>query len=308
MAERFDCIIVGGGPAGLTAALYGARAQMKTLLIEMAVSGGQAATTGIIENYPGFVEGIPGPDLTINMEEQAKRFGAQFVQAEVEKIEVSGDEFAVTAFGERYIGRTLIYAGGAHPRELGVKGEPEFRGAGVSYCATCDGYFFRNKIVAVIGGGDAAVEEGMYLQKLASKVYLIHRRHELRATAVVQERASKSGMEFVWDTVVEEVEGKNAVTGLKLRNLVTGAASQIAVDGVFVYVGYTPNSGLLKGLVGMDEHGYVITGDNMGTNVPGLFAAGDVRQKSLRQVVTAVADGAVAAVSAEKYLAAKVTA
>ncbi|RKO67182.1 thioredoxin-disulfide reductase [Desulfofundulus salinus] len=299
----YDVAIIGGGPAGLTAGIYAARAKLKSVLIERGMTGGLAATTEFIENYPGFSEGIGGPELMSRMEAQARRFGLEILNSNVEDLKKDNLNFIVKTEDAEIKTRTVIVATGAQPQRLNVRGEETFHGRGVSYCATCDGAFFKDKRVAVVGGGDAAVEEAMFLTKFATRVFIIHRRGELRATKIVQERARQNPrIEFIWHSVVDEIMGKETVTGVRIKDVRTGQTSELPVDGVFIYIGYSPNSSIVKELVKLDEWGYILTDANMQTSCPGLFAAGDVRQKSLRQVVTAVADGAIAAVSAEKYL------
>ena len=298
-----DLVIIGGGPAGLTAGLYAARAALDTVLIERGMPGGQAASTERIENYPGFPEGVDGPELTMKMAEQAQRFGCEIVYSDVEKLERMENGFKITYGDGELIAKTVIVTSGAKPKFLGVKGESEFHGRGVSYCATCDGAFFRDADLAVIGGGDAAVEEAMFLTKFASKVYIIHRRGELRATQILQERARKNNkIEFVWHSVLEEVQGNQKVESVLIRDVRTNEKKELKVDGVFVYVGTEANSELIKDFVQLDKSGYAVVGEDTTTDVPGLFIAGDLRKKPLRQVVTAAADGAVAAAQAEKYL------
>lgn len=299
----YDVIIIGGGPAGLTAGLYAGRANLKTALVERGMPGGQAATTEMIENYPGFPEGIMGPELMMRMADQARRFGVEFVTTNVERVREEDGRFILSCTDREMVGRALIIATGAEPKELGVKGERELRGRGVSYCATCDGAFFRDKKVAVVGGGDAAVEEALFLTKLVDKVYLIHRRDALRATKVLQERAfANPKIEFIWNTTGAEILGTDKVEALLLQDAKTGEKRSIAVDGIFIYIGMKPNTEFIRELARVDEGGYLITDDNLMTSIPGIFAAGDVRQKKLRQVITAAADGAMAAVAVEKYL------
>ncbi|MCG0276100.1 MAG: thioredoxin-disulfide reductase [Thermosediminibacteraceae bacterium] len=299
----YDLAIIGAGPAGLSAAVYGARARLSTVIIEKMYPGGQAAITDIIENYPGFPEGIGGAELTEAMKKQAERFGAQFLNGDVEKIEKQDNKFVIQLKHETLEAKAVILAMGAEARKLGVKGEKEFIGRGVSYCATCDGAFYTDRPVMVVGGGDTAIGEAIYLTHFASSVTVVHRRNELRATKILQERAFKNEkIKFIWDSVVEEIKGGDAVEEVVVRNVKTGEKSSVPVDGVFVAIGWDPNTAIVKDLVQLNERGYIITDENMATNVPGLFAAGDIREKSLRQVVTAVADGAIAAVSAEKYL------
>ncbi|MDK2856146.1 MAG: thioredoxin reductase [Bacillota bacterium] len=299
----YDVIIIGGGPAGLAAGLYAGRAKLKTLLLEQMLAGGQAATTDLIENYPGAPEGTTGSKLTERMEEQAKKFGVEFLMAQVTDVDLHGREKIVITSEGRYQGKTVIIATGATHRKLGCPGEEEFTGRGVSYCATCDGAFYEDLPVAVVGGGDSAITEALFLTKFASRVYVVHRRDALRATKVVQDKAfAEPKIEFVWNSVVEEIKGGEMVEALRLRNVKTGALQDLPVKGVFIYVGLVPNTGFLKGQVQLDERGYIPVTANMETNVPGVFAAGDVTVKLLRQVVTAVGDGATAAVAAEKYI------
>lgn len=301
--EQRELIIVGGGPAGLSAGIYAARARLDVLLLEHAMPGGLAASTEFIENYPGFSEGIGGAELMSQMEAQARRFGLEIISAGANELECSNDWFIVRTDNDVLRSRTVILATGARPQFLHVPGEEELRGRGVSYCATCDGAFFRGKTVAVIGGGDAAVEEAMFLTRFAGKVFLIHRRGELRATRVVQQRARENDrIEFIWHSVVRKIIGRETVEGILIEDRRTGETRRLDVDGIFIYVGQQPVSHLIEKLVEVDRHGYVITDQNMRTNCPGLFAAGDVRKKLLRQVITAVADGAIAAVAVEKYL------
>ncbi|HBC94683.1 MAG TPA: thioredoxin-disulfide reductase [Pelotomaculum sp.] len=303
--EKRDLVIIGGGPAGLSAGIYSARAALNTLLLERGVPGGMVVNTQNIENYPGF-PGIGGPELMMQMEKQARGFGLEIMPLNVEKIEPSATDITVVTDKGSIKTDALILATGAQPQLLNVKGEAEYTGRGVSYCATCDGAFFRGKKVAVVGGGDAAVEEAIYLTKFAEKVYVIHRRGELRATKVVQQRAfTNPKIEFVWHSVVDEINGTDTVEVALLRDVRNNFRSRLSADGVFIYIGYQPNSNLVKDIVKMDDKGYIITDENMLTSQPGIYAAGDVRQKLLRQVVTAVADGAIAAVAAEKYLEAQ---
>lgn len=299
----YDLAIIGAGPAGLSAAIYGARARLSTVVIEKMYPGGQAAITDVIENYPGFTEGISGSELAEAMKKQAEKFGAEFLNGEVQKIERQGEKFVLHLKKETVEAKAVILAMGALARKLGVKGEKEFTGRGVSYCATCDGAFYMDRKVMVVGGGDTAIEDALFLTHFASKVIVVHRRNELRATKILQERAfNNEKIEFIWDSVVEEIKGADAVQEVVVKNVKTGEIKSVPVDGVFIAIGWDPNTAVVRDLVKLNEKGYIITDENMGTGVPGLFAAGDVREKSLRQVVTAVADGAIAAVSAEKYL------
>ncbi|MDO8671718.1 MAG: thioredoxin-disulfide reductase [Dehalococcoidia bacterium] len=303
-SDLYDVVILGGGPGGLTAALYAARARLKTLVIEKGIPGGQAATTFHVENYPGFPEGVSGMEISQLMEQQATRFGAVITYDEILGIDVYDQKVKVVRGSDaNYRARAIIIATGAEQSKLGVPGEELYRGRGVSYCATCDGAFFRDKVVAVIGGGDSAVEEGDFLTRFASKVVIIHRRNALRAAKVIQERAfANPKIEFRWDSVVQEIKGDNFVNTLTLVNLKSEGRSTLHAEGVFVYVGLNPNSGFLKGVVALDPGGYVITNEEMETNVAGIFAIGDVRRKSLRQIITAAGDGAVAAMAADRYL------
>jgi thioredoxin reductase (NADPH) len=300
----FDVIIVGGGPAGLTAGLYTSRARLKTLLIEKGLIGGQVTTTEFVENYPGFEEGITGTELAMKMEKQAKRFGLEIMQGSVETLSLEGKMKKITLEGnDIYETKSIIIATGAHPKHLRIAGEDAFRGKGVSYCATCDGAFFKGEKIAVIGGGDSAVQEGIFLTKFAEKVYIVHRRDKLRAEKLLQERAlGNQKVEFVWDTVVEEIQGNDAVQSLKLRNVKTQEITPLDVQGVFIYIGYNPNTDFLRDIVELDQEGFIITNELMVTSVPGIFAAGDVRSKNLKQIATAVGDAAIAGVEAEKYI------
>ncbi|MCX7881608.1 MAG: thioredoxin-disulfide reductase [Brevinematales bacterium] len=302
-SDIYDVIIIGSGPAGMTAAIYTGRSLLKTLILEKIGSGGQAALTELIENYPGFPHGINGYELSQRMEEHAKNFGTSFEYADVQKVYQDTDGiFHVATESREFLSKTVIVATGASPKKLGIPGEDKFIGRGISFCATCDASFYKGKVVAVIGGGDSAVEEGMYLTKFATKVYLIHRRDQLRATKIVQQRAFQTpGMEFIWNTIVEEVRGNNTLEALKLKNVRTGETSWLEVNGMFLYIGLSPNTSFLEGVT-RDEQGYILTDEMMRTNIPGLFAAGDCRKTPLRQVVTAASDGAIAAYAVEKYL------
>lgn len=304
MDKEYDLLILGGGPAGLTAGLYAARARLRTLLIEKAVPGGQIATTTLVENFPGFPEGVMGPDLAERMQQQAESFGLETTYDEVTSVELTDGLKRVKTLEGDYRAKALIIATGADAVKLGVPGEDKLIGKGVSYCATCDGAFFKDQVIAVVGGGDSALDEGLFLTRFGSKVIVIHRRNQLRASKVLQERAfANPKMAFVWDAVVEEVLGDDEVKALRLRNAKTGESSLLEVSGVFVYIGHHPNTAPFKGLVSLDERGYVITTDKMETSVPGVFVAGDVRVNSARQAITAAGDGATAALTAEKYIA-----
>jgi thioredoxin reductase (NADPH) len=299
-----DVIIVGGGPAGLTAAIYTSRARLFTLLLEGGLFGGQAAITDKIENYPGFPGGVSGGELSALMEQQARKFGAVLASDMAQSIEERDGMFYVKGYNAEYKARSIIAATGAEYKKLGIEGEKEFLGRGVSFCATCDGAFFRDQRVAVIGGGDSAVKEALFLTRFASKVYIVHRRDRLRAEKVIQEEAfANKKVEFMWDTVPIRVEGDKGVTGLKVKNLKNGAESVLPLEGVFVFIGTEPKTDYLRGLLDdIDEGGYVVTDDRMATSRKGVFAAGDLRRKTLRQVATAVGDGAIAANSVEDYL------
>lgn len=303
MAHIYDSIIIGGGPAGLSAGLYAARSRMDTLLIERAKYGGQATTTDELENYPGSIRECTGTSLTQRMKEQASNFGTKFVKDETIDIQLDGDVKVVSCKKDKYYAKTIIVASGANPRLSGFKNERELRGKGISYCATCDADFFTDLDVAVVGGGDSAITEAIYLTKFAEHVTVIHRRDELRAVKSLQEKAfANKKISFIWNSTVQEAIGDEILEGLILKNKVTGETSKLKVDGCFVFVGYTPISELFKGKLTMDEKGYIITDEDMKTNVPGVFAAGDVRKKSLRQVITAAADGAIAATTAEGFI------
>lgn len=298
-----DLIIIGGGPAGLTTGLYAARGRLDVVLLERALPGGQVALTERVDNYPGFPEGIEGPELAMKMEEQARRFGLETTFAEVEAISFDGPAKIVRSTAGEFRAKSLVICSGATPKKLGVPGEAEFRGRGVSYCATCDGAFFRDEDVVVIGGGDAAVEESLYLAKLARKVTIIHRRKELRAQKVIQEIAFKEPrISFLWDSVVDEIRGDSKVTSVLVRNVETGQVIEVPTAGVFIYVGMSPLTDFVPPEIERSPEGYIITAEDLQTSVPGVFAAGDARRKPLRQVATAVGEGALAAHSVEKYL------
>ena len=300
----YDLIIIGGGPAGLTAGIYAARAQLKTLLLEKAAPGGQILVSDWIENYPGFPEGISGADLIMKMTEQVKRFGVVIESGEVKSMDVSGSENKIILTDRTLTTHAVIIATGASPRKLNVPGEDEFYGKGVSTCATCDAPFFRDSVVAAVGGGDSAIQETIFLTRFAKKVYVIHRRDQLRATRILQDRAfANDKIEFVWDSVVTAIHGSAAgVDGISVKNVKTGKTWTLSVDGCFVWVGITPNTAFLKDVVQLDAGGFVVVNAKMETSVPGLYAAGDVRNTPLRQVATAVGDAAIAAFEAAKYI------
>ena len=304
MEPSWDIAIVGGGGAGLTAAVYGSRAGRSVAVFERGVPGGQIALAGPVENFPGFPRGIAGADLADAMRRQAEQFGALLIAEEVSLLEVSeGGGFLLTTGEGRHRARAVIVTAGAEHKRLGVPGEEEFTGRGVSYCATCDGPFFRDLEVAVVGGGDAAVDEGLLLTRHARRVRVIHRREVLRAGKILQDRAfANNKMDFTWNTVVERIGGTDGVERLALRNVKTGEASEMAVSGVFVFIGHEPNSNILHGLVPLDPGGHAIVDLEMRTPVPGLFVAGDVRTLAVRQLVAACGDGATAAIAADRYL------
>ncbi len=302
--DFYDLIILGAGPSGLTAAIYGSRALLSTLVIEKLGSGGEMAITNLIENYPGFPDTVNGFELSQKMEEQARKFGAEFELNYAEKIEKDSGTglFIIHAEEAVYKARSVIISTGSKPKKLGIKGEENFIGHGISFCATCDAAFYRDKKVAVIGGGDSAMDEGIFLTRFASKVIIIHRRDELRAEKLLQKRAFENPkIEFIWNSVVEEVIGDNKLRKLKLRNVKDGSISNIEVDGMFLYIGFNPSTEMFEE-VEKDEWGYIITDEMMRTNIEGLFAAGDCRKTPLRQISTAVGDGAVAAYTARKYI------
>ncbi len=297
-------VILGSGPAGLTAAIYAARSQLSPLVLTGPMLGGQAATTSDIENYPGFPDGIGGMALMQLMQQQAQRFGARVEMDEVVEVNLRQHPFILKTYGATYKANTLIIATGVSPRLLDVPGEDRLKGRGVSYCATCDGFLYKDRIVVVVGGGDSAVEEALYLTRFASKVYIVHRRDQLRAQKIVQERAFKNNkIEFKWDSVVTEILGTDHVSGVRIRNVRTGEELLLEAQGVFTYIGNVPNTQLFTGQLELDELGYIITDRRMHTSVPGVFAAGDVQERTLKQVATAVGSGAIAAMEAEKFIA-----
>ncbi|HEY72272.1 MAG: thioredoxin-disulfide reductase [Chloroflexi bacterium] len=301
--QVYDLIIIGGGPAGLTAAIYAGRARVKTLLLTGSLPGGQTANTDIVENYPGFPAGIEGPELAQKFQEQAGRFGAQIVVDNVTEVNFSTRPFTVLTHGTAYQAQTVIVAAGAEPRRLGVPGEEKFFGRGVSACATCDGFFYRDKRVVVVGGGDSAITEAIFLTRFASEVIVIHRRDELRATKINREHAlANPKIRFVWDSVVEEILGEQTVNSVRVRNVKTGGTSVIETDGVFLYVGMKPVTELFAGQLELNEQGYIVSDQRQRTNMPGVFVAGDVQDPLYRQVVIAAGSGAVAAIEAERFL------
>ena len=299
----FDTIVIGGGPGGYTAALYAARAGFSALVLEKLSPGGQMATTDQIDNYPGFPQGVNGFQLALEMQKGAQRFGAQTELAEVLQVDLRGPVKEVVTQKETYRAPTVVLATGASPRELGLPGERELRGRGVSYCATCDGMFYRGKTVAVVGGGNTAAADVLYLSRLCEKVFLIHRRDQLRASRVYLEPLKQAeNVEILWDSQVTELLYGETLTGIKVRNKKTGETRELSLDGLFLAVGQLPNTQLFQGQVELDAAGYVVADETTRTNLPGVFAVGDLRQKPLRQVVTAAADGAVAAHFLEEYL------
>lgn len=303
-AVDYDVIIVGGGPAGMTAGLYASRARLKTLLLEKMIMGGQMMTTTLVENWPGYPGGIGGPELMTRFQEHCVEFGLETDYGTVEKVIDNGSTKTLIVDGKEMTCKAVIVATGAIPRKLGIEGEKELVGKGVSYCATCDGAFFREVPIAVIGGGDTAVEEALFLTRFASKVILVHRRDQLRATQILQDRAiANEKIEIAWNSVVDSFESDNSgLTGAVLKNTQTGETRKIEIQGMFVAVGVTPTTGFISDLVELTEDGYVKAGEDTKTNVPGIFVAGDNRTTILRQVSTAVGDGAVAALMAERHV------
>ncbi len=299
----YDVIIAGAGSAGLTAGIYATRAGLSSLIIEKVFAGGQIARAHVVENYPGFPESLSGAELAMKFKEQAERLGAVIENAEITDFELEGDVKRIITSEKTYTAKTVILAMGAKYKSLGLRSEKKLSGSGVSYCATCDGAFFRGKDVAVIGGGDTAIEDSLYLAPLVNHIYVVHRRDELRAQQAIQKAAmANPKIEFLWNCEVETVLGKSVVEGVRLRNNKTEELRDINVSGVFVAIGINPETETIKGKVNTDESGYIITDVKMRTNLPGVFAAGDVVAKPLRQVVTAAADGAVAVYSALEYI------
>jgi thioredoxin reductase (NADPH) len=302
----YEVIIIGGGPAGLTAGLYASRSRLNTLLIEIGLLGGQMTTTEMVENYPGFPQGITGDELSRLMEEQAKRFGLEVVSQEAVEVKTDGELKIVKADDAIYHCKALIICTGNEWRKLEVPGEKEFTGKGVSYCATCDAAFFRDSHIIVVGGGDSALTEALYLTKFAKEITIIHRRDALRGTKIYQERVfANPKIKLLWDSVVQEIKGDSVVRLVLVKNLKTGERTELPTEGVFLFVGLLPRTQFLKGLVRTDEEGYILTDENGETSVKGIFAAGDCRKKLLRQIATAVGEGATAAFAAEKYLEGK---
>lgn len=300
----YDLVIIGGGPAGLTAGLYAARARLNVILIEKIVPGGQVLTSDLIENYPGFPEGISGPDLIRKMTEQVKKFDLNIESNEVISLDLLSEPVKKIKLSDRTItSHTIIIATGASPKKLGITGEDIFFGKGLSTCATCDAPFFKDKMVAAVGGGDTAVQESIFLTKFVKKVYLIHRRDQLRATKILQERAfANDKIEFIWDSVLTSIDGLANVEKITVKNIKTGDTKELSVDGCFIWTGILPNTNFLKDEVKVDDYGFIIVDSNMQSSVPGVFAAGDVRSTGLRQIVTAAGDAASAVFSAEHYM------
>ena len=303
MEKIYDMMIVGGGPGGYTAALYAARAGLDVMLVERLSAGGQMNLTGQIDNYPGFPEGIDGFQLSYNMQQQAERFGAKTKYAEVLELKLEGNIKSVRTNEGNYQAKTVVISTGANPRQLGINREKEMIGRGVGYCAHCDGGFYRGKTVAVVGGGNSAVAEALYLSRIAKEVILIHRRDSLRATQIYHKSLMEApNIRFVWDSEVEELLGEDILSGVRVRNLKNGEVQTLEVQGIFVSIGRKPATDLVKDQLTLDHAGYIMAGENTKTNLPGVYAVGDVRTKELRQIVTAVADGAMAAHEAEQYL------
>lgn len=302
MEKIYDVIIIGAGPAGMTSSIYASRANLDVLMVEKKYPGGQMLSTAEIENYTGY-ENITGPDLSEKMFEHSKKFGTDFVFGEIKKVKIENNIKILEISGKTYKAKSIIIATGTQARLLGIEGEKEFTSKGVSYCAVCDGAFFKGKNVVVIGGGDSAIEESLYLANLVNKVTVVHRRDELRAQKILQDRAfKKKNIEFCWDSIPVKINGEKKVTGIEVKNLKTNEIKKIEAEGIFIYIGMIPQTEVFKDLNILDEKGYVIADENMLTSVEGVFVAGDVRQKEIRQVVTATSDGAIAAQSAYKYI------
>jgi len=306
MAKKYDVIIIGSGPAGYTAAIYAARSNLSVLMFQGYQTGGQLMSTSDVENYPGFEEGILGPEMMEKFEIQARRFGTEVIPEDVTAIDFSKRPFRLTTDSGEYLARTIIIATGATAKWLGLPSEQRLQGRGVSACATCDGFFFKGKDVAVIGGGDTALEEATFLTRYANSITVIHRRDSLRASKIMQERAfNNPKISFIWDTKVTEVLGDNAITGLRLHNLKTGEESIFPTEGLFLAIGHQPNTELFKGVINMDRAGYIVPVKHTMTNIPGVFAAGDVTDHRYRQAVTAAGDGCRAAIDLERWLEAQ---
>jgi thioredoxin reductase (NADPH) len=303
MSKHVKVLIIGAGPAGLSAALYAARAELNPVVLTGMTMGGQASITHIIENYPGFPEGLPGPELGELFRAQAERFGAEIVFDTATEVDFSEKPYKVKTYGAEYTADSVIITTGATPRHLEVPGEVELTGKGVSYCGTCDGFFFKDKEVVVVGGGDSAIEEGNFLTRFANKVTIVHRRDELRASPILESRAvANPKIEFIWDTVVQSIEGENSVNHVKLMNVKTGEESLFETDGVFIFIGHSPNTELFKEYLEMDDDEYLVVNKYMETNLPGIYAAGEVADPHFRQVITSAGMGAAAAIQATRYL------
>ncbi|HEY87818.1 MAG TPA: thioredoxin-disulfide reductase [Dehalococcoidia bacterium] len=303
MNKEYEVVIIGGGPAGLSAGLYTSRARLSSLLIERGLVGGQIVNAELVENYPGFPEGISGLELTQLMHQQATKYGLETLLAETTGIELKEGQKVVKTTEANFIAKAVIIAGGSERAKLGIPGEKEFTGKGVSYCATCDAAFFKGEPIAVVGGGDAAITEARHLTRFASKVIVIHRRHQLRTSRILQEKAfAEPKIEFLWNTIVEEIKGEEVVQQLSLRNVITGEKFTLDVAGIFMSIGFKPNTAYLKGVLPLDAAGYITTNEKMGTEIPGIFAAGDIRYNSAQQAVTAAGDGVTAAIYAEIFI------
>ena len=303
MDNKYDVVIIGGGPAGLTAGIYTSRDKLYTLIIDKGIIGGNINNADSIDNYPGFPEGINGPELAELMHRQAEKYGLKSITAEVTAIYIEGENRVIKTTGGDFMAKAVIIAGGSDKVKMGIPGEKEFTGRGVSYCTTCDGPFFRNKKVVVIGGGNSAIYEAIHLIKFASSISLIHRRDKLRATAILQDKAlAETKIEFILNTIVKSIEGKDFVQKLLLKNVKTGEQSTLETDGVFISIGLKPNTDYLKDLLPLDKQGHIITDKHMSTKIAGIFAAGDIRSGSIRQITTAAGDGTIAAISAKKFI------
>jgi thioredoxin reductase (NADPH) len=303
LKNLYDVIIIGSGPAGFTAGIYTSRAKLKTLIISGSLPGGQLMTTSEVENYPGFPNGIFGPELMMNMRQQAERFGTTIIDDEVLKVNFKNHPFLISTHSESFEGRAILLCTGASPRKLGINGEQEFGGRGVSYCATCDGPFFKGEEIAVIGGGDTAIEEATFLTKFGKSVKIIHRRDFLRASKILQEKAfENSKIQFIWNHVVTRISGNKKIESIDIKNLTTGKIQNLSVGGLFVAIGHEPNTSIFKDQLEMDDKGYVVLKDNTRTSVEGVFAAGDVHDYRYRQAVTAAGFGCMAALDVEKWL------
>lgn len=298
-----DLIILGSGPAGLSAALYAARAELKPLVLTGMTLHGQASTTDTIENYPGFPEGVGGEELGQLFQTQAERFGAEVEMDQATSVDMSKQPYVIETYGKKYLATSLIITTGADPKKLNVPGEKEFTGRGVSYCGTCDGWFFKGKDIVVVGGGDSALEEGLFLTRFANTVTIIHRRDELRAGAILVKRANENPkIKFIWDSVVTKIRGESAVKSVLLKNVKTGEEKVHPTDGIFIFIGHRPNSELFKGQLKLDEHGYLVTNKFMETDLPGVYAAGEITDPNFRQVITSAGMGAAAGIQATRYL------